>query len=268
MTRGQGDKATKRQRKRSMVEGTDWRQQLVLQGYSEKRIVKMYASRKAALWKAEEILIQRYFSPGGIILDIGCGTGRTAIPLSQMGYRVTAIDLAPLMVKQAQREAERYGAVIDFHVMDVMQLEFPDETFDDALFSYNGIELLPGVEGKQQAFREVWRVLKPEGHFFFTSHSLYAMNELFFFRIRHVLRFYIARMLKISVQEQEVGERLIENFETGYMQIVAPGAIKQLAQEAGFAVIYDNTRRRIEQGKPAGWFMDFERSERCYVVQR
>jgi ubiquinone/menaquinone biosynthesis C-methylase UbiE len=251
------------------MSGRDWRQQRVLQGYSDRRIVNTYASRKPALWKAEEILIPRYFTPGGTILDIGCGTGRTAIPLSRMGYRVTAIDLSLGMVRQASQEARRYNAVIDFLEMDVMHLAFPDETFDDALFAYNGIELLPGLGGKRQALREVWRVLKSGGHVFLTSHSLYALNDLFFFRIRHVLRFYVTKLLKIPIEEQEVGERLIEDdFETGYMQVVAPGVIKQLARDAGFEVVYDNTRGRVENGKPPGWLMDCEKSERCYVLRK
>lgn len=247
----------------------DWRQRLVLLGYSNKSTVKLYASREPVLWKAEEILIGRYFPPGSSVLDIGCGTGRTTIPLARMGYRVTGIDVAPKMLERAHLSASREHLDLDFRVMDARQLGFPGETYDNALFSYNGIELLPGIEGKRKVFREVWRVLRPGGHFILTSHSMYALNGLFGFRIRSLLRFYAARLLGLKAEGQEAGERIIgDHFETGYMQIIPPRRMKRLAKKEGFVIEDDRTRGRIEDGKRPGWFMDFEVTERCYVLRK
>ena len=48
---------------------------------------------------------------------------------------------------------------------------FRDETFDFALFSYNGIDYI-SHEGRLCALREIHRVLKPRGYFMFSAHNL------------------------------------------------------------------------------------------------
>ncbi|OIO98695.1 MAG: hypothetical protein AUK03_00915 [Anaerolineae bacterium CG2_30_64_16] len=46
---------------------------------------------------------------GGPLLELGCGTGRLAIPLAQAGYQVTGVDLSPAMVTIARDKAARAG---------------------------------------------------------------------------------------------------------------------------------------------------------------
>ncbi len=47
---------------------------------------------------------------GGPILELGCGTGRAAIPLALAGYTVTGVDLSPAMLQRARAKAEASGA--------------------------------------------------------------------------------------------------------------------------------------------------------------
>lgn len=42
---------------------------------------------------------------GGPVLEIGCGTGRVAIPIARLGLSVTGLDIAPLMLEQARRKS-------------------------------------------------------------------------------------------------------------------------------------------------------------------
>jgi SAM-dependent methyltransferase len=46
---------------------------------------------------------------GGPVLDLGCGTGRIAIPLAERGYAVTGLDMAPAMLAAARRKSAARG---------------------------------------------------------------------------------------------------------------------------------------------------------------
>lgn len=239
---------------------------MVIRGYSHAWVVNRYS--KLGLWPSEAILCQKHLPPQAQVLDIGCGAGRTTVPLAQMGYRVVGIDLSPAMVRRARAVSAGMGA--RYEVMDATDLQFPDETFDAAFFSYNGIELLPGREGKRQALREVRRVLRPGGAFIFTTHSIFALNAYTSFRARNFLRFCLARVLRRPIPEKEVGEAYYtgEDLEVYYMQILSPGFYKHALRKAGFDLIYYNSRRRIEAGKGPWPFTAFEDKERFYVARK
>ncbi len=49
-------------------------------------------------------------------LDIGCGTGRNAIPLAKLGFDVVGIDIAPTAIEMAERNAEKAGVDIELLV--------------------------------------------------------------------------------------------------------------------------------------------------------
>ena len=42
---------------------------------------------------------------GGPLLELGCGTGRTLIPLARSGYQVTGVDMSPEMLRIAAAKA-------------------------------------------------------------------------------------------------------------------------------------------------------------------
>jgi SAM-dependent methyltransferase len=44
-------------------------------------------------------------APGSRVLDAGCGTGRIAIRLTELGYVCTGVDLDPSMLAEARRSA-------------------------------------------------------------------------------------------------------------------------------------------------------------------
>jgi len=47
-------------------------------------------------------LIQQYRPSASSLLDLGCGTGRHALLLAEMGYRVSGVDLSETMLASAQ----------------------------------------------------------------------------------------------------------------------------------------------------------------------
>jgi len=178
--------------------------ELVRGTYENPQVVSRYVD--IGLWPSEEILILEYVPEGARLLDVGCGAGRASISLAEMGIDVVGIDLSQTMVTVARQQAHLAGVEVTFEAMDVTQLRFPDACFEVALFSYNGIELLPGRGGKMRAMEEICRVLQPGGIFIFCSHSLFALNQFALFRLATFLRFCAGRLLGIPIKEKELGE--------------------------------------------------------------
>jgi ubiquinone/menaquinone biosynthesis C-methylase UbiE len=241
----------------------------VRRGYSRSWVVKKYTV--IGLWPSEETLCRAHWSPGSRILDIGCGAGRTTLPLAQLGYRVTGIDISSPMVRQARSLDYLRGLNATWGTGDATDLSFLDNSFDGLLFSYNGIELVPGIEGKTQVLREAWRVLKPGGHLIFTTHALEALNRYAPFRLRQLFRFCIARLLRQPIQEMEVGEVLYDpeqNLEVYYLQVISPRTFRKILSQIGFDLVYYNSRRLVGQHPPPRWFADFDPDFKFYVARK
>jgi SAM-dependent methyltransferase len=68
--------------------------------------------------------------PGARILDVACGHGRHAIPLSKQGYRMTGYDLSPVSTARAQARAQ--AAPVRWLLGDMRDLPFHGE-FDVAI---------------------------------------------------------------------------------------------------------------------------------------
>ncbi len=120
---------------------------IVHDAYGNPKVIANYQGN-IGLWKSEEILIRRFFPREGKLLDLGCGAGRTSIPLTQMGYEVAGIDISASMLKAAILESERLNLKINFQEMDAKTLTFADHSFDCAIYSFNGLDHIPAYAGK------------------------------------------------------------------------------------------------------------------------
>ena len=84
------------------------------------------------------------FSPEDSLLELGCGAGRIAIGLYELGYRnLLATDYARNMVGKTRYLAKRLDYAIHSRVADATCLEFEDEIFDGAIFGFNGLMQIP-----------------------------------------------------------------------------------------------------------------------------
>lgn len=112
--------------------------------------------------KVETDLAFSLFKPnsGMKILDVGCGTGNFSIKLAEMGCKVVGIDKSEEMLSKARVKAKSKGLDIEFHTMDVYDLEFSDESFD-GVFSMAAFEF---IKEAQSAYDEMYRVLKKDGY--------------------------------------------------------------------------------------------------------
>lgn len=104
---------------------------------------------------------------GEHVLDIGCGTGTTAIIAKELvgtDGSVCGIDASPEMIARAHRKASHAQTQIDFVQGAAESLPFPDGQFDVVLSSMM-LHHLPASVRRQCAL-EVRRVLKPDGRVF------------------------------------------------------------------------------------------------------
>jgi len=101
---------------------------------------------------------------GKRVLEIGCGRGvGVEILLSLGAEQVTGFDLDPKMIALAQTRLEKYGDRARVFVGDSETIDAPDDSFD-AVVDYGVIHHIPYW---QQALKEIARVLKPGGMFYF-----------------------------------------------------------------------------------------------------
>lgn len=102
-------------------------------------------------------LLAGLVAPGGLVLDVGCGPGRTTGLLAGRGLRVVGIDLSPGMIGVARRDRPD----LDFRVGSMTTLDLPDGSVAGIVSWWSIIHLPRDVV--PQAFAEFHRVLAPSG---------------------------------------------------------------------------------------------------------
>ncbi len=102
---------------------------------------------------------------GDHVLDLGSGAGNDCfVARTFVGEegKVTGLDFTDAMLEKARINLEKTGfANIDFIKGDIENMPLPDHTFD-VVISNCVLNLVPD---KEKAFREIYRILKPGGHF-------------------------------------------------------------------------------------------------------
>jgi SAM-dependent methyltransferase len=105
-----------------------------------------------------ELIGKLSFPLGSHILEVGCGTGRTACFLAARGYKVTALDIRPEMVLKARIRAEKEQVQVLWVEGDACQLPFDEQTFDMVM-----VESVSNFTDATKAISEYFRVLKAGG---------------------------------------------------------------------------------------------------------
>jgi SAM-dependent methyltransferase len=91
---------------------------------------------------AEARLVASLVAPGGSVLDAGCGTGRVAIRLAELGHAVAGVDLDASMLAEARRRAP----CLNWRLADLADLDPPAAPFDAAIAAGNVFPYLtPGT---------------------------------------------------------------------------------------------------------------------------
>ena len=103
------------------------------------------------------------------MLDMGVGGGRTTKYFAPLVNSYIGADYAHAMIAACKR---KYGDTYSFIECDVRKMDmFEANSFDFVFFSYNGMDSFSHKD-RQSALKEIRRVLRSGGYFYFSSHNL------------------------------------------------------------------------------------------------
>jgi 2-polyprenyl-6-hydroxyphenyl methylase/3-demethylubiquinone-9 3-methyltransferase len=116
------------------------------------------------------------------LLDVGCGAGFLANAFSKMGFQVTGIDMSENSLQVAH--AHDFTGNVNYIKADAYSLPFPDSSFDYV----TAMDFLEHVDKPEIVIREISRVLKPKGLFFYHT---FNRNILAYFVIIKFVEWFI-----------------------------------------------------------------------------
>jgi len=125
---------------------------------------------------AIEILHGWDLSKAKTLLDVGCGSGQTAIPAAKTGLQVTGVDIAENLIEHARKQASKAKLNIQFDVGDAEQLPYTDNSFDAAI-SMIGAMFAPQPDRVSSEFA---RVLKSGGKLYMANWTATSMPAQMF----------------------------------------------------------------------------------------
>ncbi|MGC8749554.1 arsenite methyltransferase [Hydrotalea sp.] len=103
--------------------------------------------------------------PGNTVIDLGSGAGNDCfVARAETGAtgKVIGIDFTPAMIEKARANAEKLGLNnVEFRLGDIEKMPVTSNT-SDVVVSNCVLNLVPN---KDAVFKEIYRVLKPGGHF-------------------------------------------------------------------------------------------------------
>lgn len=105
-----------------------------------------------------------------LLADLCCGTGKSTLACKKSLHKgkILAVDNSSEMINIAKKKFPNDDII--FEVSDVMELDYPDNTFD-AIFMAYGIRNMPDYE---KCLLNLNRMLKPGGVISFHEYSLYS----------------------------------------------------------------------------------------------
>jgi len=104
----------------------------------------------------------------GEVLEIGFGTGINLSYYPEHLQQLVTVDANPGMNALAQKRIESSNIRVDNRVLNGENLPMADNTFDSVVSTWT----LCSIANVEQALKEIYRVLKPGGRFFFIEHGL------------------------------------------------------------------------------------------------
>lgn len=115
--------------------------------------------------KQTDGLLKKYGKNINKLINFGCGTGRHDIELADLGYQCAGIDISPVMIDIARKNAEMLNKEIVFSVGDIREY-FSEQRYDAVISLFHVISYQKRNEDVLNTLKSARSILDKGGHIF------------------------------------------------------------------------------------------------------
>jgi len=162
---------------------------------------------------ADEVAYQKklqvtreYFHPNMEVLELGCGTGSTAIIHAPHVKHIRAIDISEKMIEIARNKAEAQNIKnVSFEQLSIDELTVADRSLDAVL----GLSILHLLANKEEVIAKIYKMLELGG-IFVTSTMCLGDNMKWFKIVAPIGKFFGVMPLVTVFTQKELEKSLID----------------------------------------------------------
>lgn len=119
--------------------------------------------------------VERWLTSPCRVADLGCGTGRLAVPLAERGFEVVGVDLSRESLRVAEEQAAASGVSLQLVEGNLCDLScLAAESFDAALLMFATLGMVSGADNRAEVLRQARRLLKAGGMLVLHVHSVWS----------------------------------------------------------------------------------------------
>ncbi len=202
----------------------------------------------------EKKITAEYLPAGGRVLDVGCGAGREAFALYEMGCRdITALDLSPAMIDAARCENKKRGYQIDFQEADICKYsENCTIRYDMVLMLTQLICHIPGRAARIKLLTSLGRLLTDNGVIIFSTHNRHEGDRYrfhwgllgYFMKVGRALR--LTRMELGDILATQVSEA--DSAKKAFLHIFTIEEVMAEVEASGLRLVKARCNSEIDKG--------------------
>ncbi|MGL5916459.1 MAG: class I SAM-dependent DNA methyltransferase [Culicoidibacterales bacterium] len=113
----------------------------------------------------------------GMLVDLGCGTGTTTIPLAAKFTTAVGVDLSAEMLTIAQEKAQK--SPIQWIEADMAEITFPEASVDCLTILCDSLNYVVEPAAVLATLKHCYTALKPGGFLIFDVHTVKKIHEVF-----------------------------------------------------------------------------------------
>lgn len=128
------------------------------------------------LLRFDHAVVDNLLTDPGLVVDFGCGTGRSLFPLVNRGFSAIGVDLSnPMLESALAKKDDLQPDRISFVRANLVQLDcFASEIADYGICLFSTLGMIEKHENRLKFLGHVHRILKPGGLF-----VLHVHNQMF-----------------------------------------------------------------------------------------